>query len=110
MRGAMCPFDCPFCLANELWDRAVRRAARSLAHCVASSRASSSDAGTPVVVAADTAGGSATAVVMNSLRFWDGPHTVPFLSCLCGDRTKTADTFQSGLFTAGGDDRRAVAG
>src|SRR3984957_16400565 len=69
MRGAMCPFDCPFCLAEELWARAVRRAACSLAHCVASSRASSSDAGTPVVAAADTAGASSTAVMMNSLRF-----------------------------------------
>src|ERR1700727_914960 len=110
MRGAMCPFDWPFFLAAELWARSVRRAACSLAHCVPSSRASCSDAGTPVVGVADTAGASSTAVMMNSLRFWDGPHTVARRSCLCRDRTKAADTLLAGLFTAGGGGRRAVAG
>src|SRR5277367_2858890 len=110
MRGARCPFDCPFVLVRVLWIRSVRRAACSLAHCVASSRASSSDAGTPVAAVADTAGASSTAVMMNSLRFWDGPHTAAHLSCLCGDRTKAADTLQDGLFTAGGGGRRAAAG
>src|SRR5579872_4704654 len=74
MRGAMCPFDCPFFLARLLWTRSARRAACWVAHCTASSRASSSDAGTPVVAGAD-AGASSTAVMMNSLRFADGPHT-----------------------------------
>src|SRR5579859_1605310 len=109
MRGAMCPFDCPFFLARLLWTRSVRRAACSVAHCTASLRASSSDAGTPVVASAD-AGASSTAVMMNSLRFWDSPHTAARLSYFCGGRTKAADSLQGGLLTAGGGGRRAAAG
>src|SRR5271170_5914440 len=98
MRGARCPFDCPLFLARLLWTRSVRRVACSVAHCVASSRASSSDAGTPVAVVADAAGASSTAVMMNSLRFGDNPHRAARLSYLGGDRTKAADTPQAGLF------------
>src|SRR5579859_3149073 len=110
MRGARCPFDCPFFLAALLRTRSVRRATCSLAHCLASSRASSSDAGTPVVAVADAAWASSTAVMMNSLRFWDSPHTAARLSYFCGGRTKAADSLQGGLLTAGGGGRRAAAG
>src|ERR1700722_8065576 len=93
MRGAMCPFDCPFFLARLLWTRSARRAACWVAHCTASSRASSSDAGTPVV-AGGGAGASSTAVMMISLRFAVGLIRSP--SFLLSRRTDKGGRYTQG--------------
>src|SRR5215469_15780052 len=68
IRGATPPLAWPFLLARDLWARSVRRAAWSLAHCVASLRASSSDIGAPAATDSGAVGASATSVMMNSLH------------------------------------------
>src|SRR5580700_2469994 len=98
MRGAMCPFDCPFFLARLLWTR------------TASSRASSSDAGTPVVAGAD-AGASSTAVMMNSLGFAGRPsYGRPFVLACAEDGQRRSIHPETDFLSEPGGGRRAGAG
>src|SRR5580692_4861500 len=106
IRGATPPFEWPLLLARLLWPRWVRRAACSLAHCVASSRACSADVDAPAATVSGGAGASATAVMMDSLRSTGQPGRLP-KSLVCAEtgrrrqiHPRTTFPGRSGLFQA----------